>query len=391
MDLHFRLSSSQDTVGELSSRPLFSQCNEDFTYHARVVLVLEVLVWFIVGLALLVYVAFLAGRWFFVERDPDEIHFARTADGWRIAITRYRAVSGVRPDVQPVLLCHGIAANRYGLDLTPELSLARALSNAGFDAWLVELRGRGLSTRPQLFSEKSWDWSFDEYVEKDLPAAIAAVLAATGKDKLHFVGHSVGAVVGYAVLADVVQAAKIRSLVAIAGPASYRFQQKYLFHWPLRNLRFVKHAFLMRLLAPLAGYWRPKILHNPANIAGETIRRFLVNASASFSPNELLQYSDWIANDQFRSIDHRRDYRKEMAKIATPALFIAGNKDLLAPPPSVKDAFDAVASADKRFVVASRGHALESNYGHFDLVLGRGASKDIFPLVADWLATHPDA
>jgi hypothetical protein len=28
-------------------------------------------------------------------------------------------------------------------------------------------------------------------------------------------------------------------------------------------------------------------------------------------------------------------------------LFIAGNKDLLAPPPSVKDAHDAVASADK--------------------------------------------
>lgn len=357
----------------------------------RVVLALEILVWFIVGLALLVYAAFLAGRWYFVERDPDEIHYARTEDGWRIAITRYRPDASAKRDAEPVLLCHGVASNRYGLDLTDDLSLARALATAGYDAWIVELRGRGLSTRPRLFGEKGWDWSFDEYVEKDAPAAIAAVLAATGRERLHWVGHSIGAVVGYAVLADRAQATKIRSMVAIAGPASYRFQQKYLFHWPLRNLRFVKHAFLMRLLAPLAGYWRPKILQNPENITGDTIRKFLVNASASFSPNELLQYSDWIANDQFRSIDQRRDYRKEMGKIETPALFIAGNKDLLAPPPSVKDAYDAVASPEKRFIVASRGQALDANYGHLDLVLGRGAPKDIFPLVADWLSTHAGA
>jgi pimeloyl-ACP methyl ester carboxylesterase len=358
-----------------------------------VVLVLEVIVWAIVGLALLVTIsvlaAFLAGRWFFVERDPDEIHFARTQDGWRIAIARYRA-QGANGAGEPVLLCHGVASNHYGLDLTDELSLARALSRAGFDAWLVELRGRGLSTRPRLFGAKGWDWSFDEYVEKDAPAAISAVLSATGRSQLHWVGHSLGAIVGYAVLADPVQAARIRSAVAIAGPVSYRFQQKYLYDWPLKNLRFVKHAFLMRLLAPLAGYWRPKILHNPENITGETIRRFLVNASASFSPNELLQYSDWIKNDLFRSIDHRRDYRKEMEKITTPTLFIAGNKDLLAPPPSVKDAHDLVASTDKRFVVASRGSALDANYGHMDLVVGRGAPKDIFPLVVEWLSAHAE-
>src|SRR5262249_7842200 len=96
----------------------------------------------------------------------------------------------------------------------------------------------------------------------------------------------------------------------------------------------------------------------------------------------------WIANDEFRSIDRRRDYRSEMKKIATPILFVAGNKDFLAPPPSVKDAHDAVASADKRLVVASRGQAVGEDYGHFDLVLGRGAPKDIFPLVVEWLTRH---
>ena len=179
--------------------------------------------------------------------------------------------------------------------------------------------------------------------------------------------------------------------IAIAGPASYKMQGRYLFHWPLRNLRWLRHAFLMRLLAPAAGYWRPKLLHDPENMSGAVIRRFMVNASANFARNEMLQYSDWLANDVFRSIDHRRDYRQELARVATPLLFIAGNKDLLAPPPSVKDAHDAVGSADKRFVIASRGHSFAANYGHLDLILGRSAPKEIFPLVVGWLREHSAA
>jgi pimeloyl-ACP methyl ester carboxylesterase len=348
--------------------------------------ILQVLVWVIVGLSLLVAAAFLAGRWFFVERFPDEIHYARTTDGWRIALIRYRAE---RPNAgDPVLVCHGIASNSTGMDLTDEQSLARALAAAGHDTWLLELRGRGLSSQPRLFGKHRWDWSFDEYVERDVPAAVGALLQATGRDRFHWVGFSLGAAVGYGVLEDPDVGAKVRSAVLLGGPATYRVQNKYLFHWPLRNLRWLRHAFLMRLLAPLAGYWRPVLLHDPENISGAVIRRFLVNASANFSENEMLQLGDWIANDQFRSIDHRRDYRKDLSKITAPVLLIAGNKDRLAPPPSVKDAYDAISSVDKKFVIASRGHSFQSNYGHLDLVLGRSAPKEIFPLVVEWLDAH---
>jgi pimeloyl-ACP methyl ester carboxylesterase len=347
---------------------------------------LELVVWIIVALALVVTAAFVAGRWFFVERYPDEIHFAATDDGWRVALVRYRpeAPNGA----EPVLCCHAIASNSTGLDLTDELSLPRALARAGFDAWLLELRGRGLSTKPRLFGEHDWDWSFDEYVERDAPAAIAALLRATGAERLHWVGHSLGAAVGYAVLADARLAGKIRSAIAIAGPASYKLQRRYLFHWPLRNLRWLRHAFLARLIAPVSGYWRPKLLHNPENLSGPVIRRFMVNATANFARNEMLQYSDWLEHDAFRSIDQRRDYRAGLAGVTAPVLFVAGNKDLLAPPPSVKDAHDAVQSADKRFVIASRGSGFQANYGHLDLVLGREAPREIFPLVVDWLRAH---
>ena len=100
------------------------------------VLLLEIAVWTIVGAALVVSAAFIAGRWFFVERFPDEIHFARTTDGWRIALIRYRALEP-KLGRDPVLLCHGVGENSTGLDLTDDVSLARALAAAGYDTWLL--------------------------------------------------------------------------------------------------------------------------------------------------------------------------------------------------------------------------------------------------------------
>lgn len=352
-------------------------------------LAIQIGIWVAVGFAVMFWAAYLSGHWFLVERYPDEVHYAKTEDGWRIAVLRYHAEN--RNHHEPVLLIHGLASNRLNLDLQDEISLARYLATAGYDTWLVELRGRGLSSRPRLFTKYSYEWSFDEYVEKDVPAAMEVVRRATRAVRMHLCGVSLGGMVAYGVLGDQRHSLSIRSAVTLGAPSTFKMQGKYLFSWPLRNLRFLRHRFLMRLLAPLAGYWHPaplRIMHHPENLRGSVMRRFMVNASANFGRNELLQLGDWIGNDQFRSIDQRRDYRKDMQRIETPMLFIAGNKDRLAPPPAVKDAYETVASRDKKFVMASRGQAFEQNYGHMDLILGGSSAKEIFPLVREWLDAH---
>src|SRR5262245_12554398 len=161
--------------------------------------IIEFAVWPIVGLALVVAAGYLAGRWFFVERVPDEVHNTHTADGWRIAVVRYRPPTGAPPGgAEPVLLVPGVASNRFNMDLSDQRSLARFLAEAGHDTWCVELRGRGLSTKPRLFTRFRWDWSFDEYVEQDLPVAIDEVLRATRAERIHLVGFSLGGAVVYA-------------------------------------------------------------------------------------------------------------------------------------------------------------------------------------------------
>jgi poly(3-hydroxyalkanoate) synthetase len=113
----------------------------------------------------------------------------------------------------------------------------------------------------------------------------------------------------------------------------------------------------------------------------------MVNMIANFSRNELLQYSDWILNDVFRSIDQRRDYRAELSRITVPSLFLAGPRDVLSPPDAVKDTHDAVGATDKQFVLCSRAQGMRVNYGHFDLVVGREAASEIFPVISAWLTS----
>ena len=111
----------------------------------------------------------------------------------------------------------------------------------------------------------------------------------------------------------------------------------------------------------------------------------MVNLIANFSRNELLQYGDWLVNDVFRSIDQRRDYRAELSRITVPSLFLAGPRDALSPPDAVKETHDAVGAADKQFVLCSRAQGMRVNYGHFDLVVGKEAPSEVFPVVSGWL------
>jgi poly(3-hydroxyalkanoate) synthetase len=350
--------------------------------------------WFAVGigsivfLALASYASFLAARYFFVARFPDEIQFGTTSDGWRIAVLRYR------PDKPsphaPVLLVHGIASNRYNLDLTDETSLAKHLCGLGFDVFIVELRGRGFSLRPKLFSGLRYDWSFDDYAERDLPCAADIVKRTTGAQSLHVVGFSTGALAAYAWLSDPHRSVEVASLVSIGGAASFKRLGNVLSARLIRSFRFLRHRWILRVLAPVSGYWHPsplQIVHNPENMDGAVQRRIMVNMIANFSRNELLQYSDWILNDVFRSIDQRRDYRSELCRITVPSLFLAGPRDALASPDAVKDTHDAVGAVDKQFVLFSRAQGMTVNYGHFDLVVGQKAPTEVFPVISAWLGS----
>ena len=176
----------------------------------------------LVLLALFGVYVWLGGFWrrrFAFEPGYEAIHLVRTRDDWRIALYHYPAAS--RRYETPVLLCHGLGANRFNFDLGPEVSLARHLQQEGFEVWSIDLRGRGNSGRCSRGARCSGSTHvFDDYVREDAGAAIRHVLGETGASQAHWIGHSMGGLVLYAVLQGE-EAESIASGVAIASPGSY--------------------------------------------------------------------------------------------------------------------------------------------------------------------------
>ncbi|KAK4741529.1 hypothetical protein SAY87_025117 [Trapa incisa] len=76
----------------------------------------------------------------------DELHYVSVANSdWRLALWRYLPSPQAPKRYHPLLLLSGVGTNAIGYDLSPGSSFARYMSGQGFDTWVLEVRGAGLS------------------------------------------------------------------------------------------------------------------------------------------------------------------------------------------------------------------------------------------------------
>lgn len=78
----------------------------------------------------------------------DELHYVSVSGSdWRLALWRYTPPPQAPPRNHPLLLLSGVGTNAIGYDLSPGCSFARSMSGQGFDTWILEFRGAGLSVQ----------------------------------------------------------------------------------------------------------------------------------------------------------------------------------------------------------------------------------------------------
>lgn len=125
----------------------------------------------------------------------DELE-ARTADGVTLRIDRVRA-EGARRGV--VVCLHAMMTDGRYFGARRDGSFARALAAGGLDVLVADFRGHGRSVPPRAGPD---DWSFDDLVELDLPAIVAAAARASGcaPGELALLGHSLGGLAAAAAL-----------------------------------------------------------------------------------------------------------------------------------------------------------------------------------------------
>lgn len=322
---------------------------------------------------------------------PPELLRARCQDGWEIAVHVRRAAR--RRFEEPVLLCHGLAANRFTFDFEPPYSVAHYLAEAGFDCFSVEWRGTGHSRQPPP-GRRYTDFTVDDHVFQDGPALLELALRETGAKRAFWLGHSLGALVGYAV-AQGPEAPKLAGLLALGAPV-------YLKSEPLLGALIglgVKAAWPARLrqewfsasLAPFLGYVPlplSELVVNPEHIPPRIQRQVYANMMSSMSRKVLLQFRDWITNDAFRSYDGRVDWRAGLSRLSLPLLVMGGSVDRLATEENVRKQFELLSSPDRTLRIFGKDHGDKMDYGHGDLIFGAGAPTEVYPLIRAWIEAH---
>ncbi|HTO55044.1 MAG TPA: alpha/beta fold hydrolase [Myxococcota bacterium] len=354
--------------------------------------------------------------------DAEELEVT-TDDGWTLVVTRYRPRPQAFPQPLrgvPLLLVHGYTQNRRAWSAG---EFVKNMLFFGADLFLLELRGHGKSS-PERTRRRAraagvapphdldYRWDLDSHLLFDLPAAVAAVKRASGRDKIFYCGHSLGGILGYAyatLFDDLLGLITIgapsdfarlplwlRALAcappllfpavdaAIAGANAARVAGRALRRLP--GLRAPKHAFrpwrfrrlpfraAFRWLeqnlagavhAPLTGrlpFSRP-LLYQPHNVALSALRPLLREGANDEPRVTLEQIARWARRGQLTSPALRHDIAAAFPRIRVPLAIFFGDEDPLASVETTRNVYRA-ASSDYLLWRPVRGNS------HLELTMG---------------------
>ncbi len=303
-----------------------------------------------------------------------------------LAMVRKRDARNSGGTRAPVLLVHGFGQNRYAWHL-PSRSLVNHLARQGFDVFNLDLRGHGRSRH--LGARRSR--GVEDYVHEDLPSAVGEVRALSGGRPVFLVGHSLGGLISYAAAPEL--AGAVAGIASIGSP----------YHFTRGSLSLGAIALLMRALSlapvrvPNAG-----IAVNAIGGVVRKLRRFAESPlypfplrgwhAGALEPEvldehlrlafdraglaELTDMFQWASQKRFGGPD--RDYVERFERMDLPLLVVAGANDDLAPPASVRPAFERSTTRDKTYRTMP--------LGHIDLLVGRDAPVLTWSLLASWLS-----
>lgn len=352
-----------------------------------------------------------------------------TSDGWKLQLLHYPANTKKKTST-PVVLCHGLAANKNSCDFGDiqskeweQYSLAAYLSQGydkdkiSHDVWVIQLRGRGknLTFNPKDHP-KRYIWCFDDYVEKDIPTILKFIQTYYQKEqqrniKIHWVGKSMGGMIVYAYGQTPASHRTIQGVITIGSPAIFEYKNPLLeliTRIAPRNIAFpVNISELIQRIPEIDTAFKTFGV-DPENIKPDIFELYLKigmnnlisskifnHFSVFFRHNTFCKYPryPWLYDifghtSVTSSFFITYDYKKNLYRFTHPLLAIAGKADKAAPPEDVKETVNRVKSKDKTYHLFSKDKGYKANYGHLDLNLGIHAKNEVYPVIHNWLLQH---
>lgn len=319
--------------------------------------------------------------------SDTRLHGVQTDDGWKLTVAEYGA--GNRGPV--VFLQHGLAACHHAFDLHPHgPSFARWLADRGFWVFSGNLRGR--SPGDGIHTGREPEWRFSDYLLRDVPAMLTFVSGRTGQP-IHWVGHSLGGILGLA-HAGYVTPTYLASITTLGsalhyGVGSSVFRQVNRLRPLLQHFRRLPWRTVQQCVIPLA---YAKLLpggmqYNSRNVSGPTAAAIAAHVFVDMTRAELLELGTTYEGEGIRC-DEIGQRLPEMARtLPVPWLSVVGAADMQCPPDVAQWTFVRIGAPVKRLVLAGQANGYTADYGHFDLVCGRNAQQEIWPMIAEFIGS----
>jgi len=230
-------------------------------------------------------------------------------------------------------------------------------------------------------------------INDDLSPVIRYVQRQSGSPRVNWVGFEMGGLLLYGYLEKKRSRSGIGALVTIGTPVTFNDPKQESMKMLLKLedsptwkkiLLYLDGPLVQRLLIPRIPDVE-KFFYNPENLDPEVQQRFLETALAPVNPGVLDHLIMMVRKGEFVSATGNHSYRKNLAKIRVPVLIIGGEKDPLAPPQVLRATYRELKSRDRtRRIFGSRPKDSVA-YGHYDLILGKNAKEEVFPLIGSWL------
>ncbi|MFB4394644.1 MULTISPECIES: alpha/beta fold hydrolase [unclassified Pseudomonas] len=271
-----------------------------------------------------------------------------------LAVTRLGLADQGGAHGVPVILLHGSFSNRRFWYSPKGIGLGAYLARAGFDVWIPEMRGHGLSPR-----NRQWrDNCVADYARDDLPVIGAFVREQSGQVP-HWVGHSLGGTTLAAALGGGYLEPGLVASVALFGTQVSRV------YWPLKVPPVVWGArAVLKRFGQLSG---PRFKRGPEDepigLALESLRWHGLFGRFGVKGN------DWWAG---------------LAEVDVPVLAAAGGGDFQDPVWACRKLYEQLGGSRKQFVRLGREEGFEA-FGHVDMLVSKKAQAQVWPLVEGWL------
>lgn len=291
-----------------------------------------------------------------LSEDVYRLKPGNSPDGTvELAVTRLGLADVAQNRGIPVILLHGSFSNRRFWYSPKGVGLGAYLARQGFDVWIPEMRGHGLSKRNQDYTRNR----VADYARYDLPAFGAFVREQSAQIP-HWIGHSLGGTTLAAALGGQYLGAPAVASVALFGSQVSRT------YWPLK-------------IPPLE--WGARLLLKRfGQLSGPRLKRGPEDEPVSV----MIESMRW--HGLFgRFGEAGRDWWKGLAEVDVPLLVVSAAGDQQDPDWACRKLYEQVGSATRQYLRLGRQQGFTGDFGHVEMLVSKAAQAEVWPLVAQWL------